>query len=90
MIDYSTPDSALEDKLTQAIVSGKRNQTAKRKRISRCWLSSSTPYLVVGKREYSLLALVWLRFHGKLPKGRVPTQLCRIDACINPDHLILS
>jgi HNH endonuclease len=60
---------------------------------SECWiwnLATSRGYGIQSRwPEYSRLAYkaIWERLNGPVPRGMELDHLCRVRACVNPDHL---
>lgn len=58
-----------------------------------CWLwlgsiqSNGYPRLKRGGRQFGAHRLVYEAFKGPIPEGLVIDHLCRVPACVNPDHL---
>lgn len=38
-------------------------------------------------RTLNVARLRWEERHGPMPPGTIPDHLCRIPACVNPDHV---
>ncbi len=59
-----------------------------------CWIWQGTKFqssgygrLKVGGREYVAHRFVYEALKGLVPAGRQLDHLCRVRACVNPDHL---
>lgn len=62
--------------------------------LSPCWIwartISSTGYGQARRPEGGQMTahrMMYERFHGPLPRHLEPDHLCRVRACVNPDHL---
>ncbi|RBY95070.1 HNH endonuclease [Blastococcus sp. TBT05-19] len=57
-----------------------------------CWLWTGVPvhgygYIRIGKRKVQAYRVNYERWIGPIPHGAVIDHLCRVRACVRPDHL---
>jgi len=47
------------------------------------------PVIKIGKKSRAATKVSWELFRGEIPESMQIRQTCKVDLCVNPDHLEL-